>query len=222
MENWYQRFLLSPALYSLPLKSLLLIGSLAAPAFAQQEGPIQVIEPEIDRRSIEPDAIDTENIELTALYGILSIEDFDSAETYGLRAAWHVTEDIFFEASYIQADGDLTSYEQISGGLPLFNDDDREFINYNLAVGWNVFPGEVFIFDHAFNSAFYLIGGAGSTEFVGDKWFTITVGAGYRLLLTDSIAWHIDVRDHIFDREIFTIEETTNNIEFSTGISVFF
>ncbi|WP_101758239.1 outer membrane beta-barrel domain-containing protein [Oceanicoccus sp. KOV_DT_Chl] len=212
MENWYQRFLLSSTL----------LASLCSPTWADEGGPIQVIEPEIDRRTIERAAIDTENIELSLFYGIISIEDFDSAEVIGLRAAWHVTDAIFFEASYGQAQGDLTSYEQISGGLPLFSDEDRDYLYYNLAVGWNIFPGEVFLFDHAFNSAFYLIGGAGSTDFVGDKWFTVTFGAGYRLLLTDSIAWHIDVRDHFFDREIFTIEETTNNIEFTTGISVFF
>ena len=211
MENWYQRFLLS---------SLLLIG-LSHSAWAN-DGPVQVIEPEIDRRTLERDAIDTENFEISIYYGMISIQDFGSSEVTGARAAWHVTEDIFFEASYGEATGDETSYEKISGGLPLFNESDRDYTYYNLAVGWNIFPSEVFLFDRAFTSAFYLLGGAGSTEFVGDKWFTVTLGAGYRLLLTDSIAWHIDVRDHIFDREIFTIEETTNNVEVTTGFSVFF
>ena len=216
MENRYQRLLLG-----LIISSGLSIGCLSTSAWAQQE-PVQVIEPDIDRRTIEPDAIDTENIELSLYFGIISIEDFDSTETVGLRAAWHVTEDIFLEASYGLATGDLTSFEQISGGLPLFNDSDRDYTHYNLTIGWNIFPGEVFIFDHAFNSSFYLVAGAGSTDFLGDSWFTATVGAGYRLLLTDSIAWHMDVRDHIFDREIFTIEETTNNIEFTMGFSYFF
>ena len=210
MDNWHKRILL-----------IALAGFISLQAVAQSAP--QVIEPDIDRRTIEPDAIDSENIELSVYYGLISIEDFDSAEVIGVRAAWHVTEDFFFEANYGQATGDLTSYEQISGGLPLVNDEDREYRYYNLSLGWNIFPGEVFIADkYAFNSAFYLIAGAGSTEFLGDNWFTVTVGAGYRLLLTDSIAWHIDVRDHIFDRTAFTLEETTNNIEFTTGISVFF
>ena len=213
MDNWHKRILLITSIVSAGFLSLQ----------AQAETPPQVIEPDIDRRTIEPDAIDSENIELSVFYGMISIEDFDSAEVVGLRAAWHVTEDFFFEANYGQATGDLTSYEQISGGLPLVSDEDREYRYYNLSLGWNIFPGEVFIADkYAFNSAFYLIAGAGSTEFLGDSWFTATVGAGYRLLLTDSFAWHIDVRDHIFDREIFTIKETTNNIELTTGFSVFF
>ena len=41
---------------------------------------------------------------------------------YGVRGAWHVTEDFFFEASYGVSEGDLTSYEKLSGGAPLFDD----------------------------------------------------------------------------------------------------
>ena len=213
MDNRYKRFLL--------IGSLLYASCFSINTLAEQ--PVQVIEPDIDRRTLQPDAIDSENIELSAYYGLISIEDFDSAEVIGVRAAWHITEDFFFEASYGQATGDKTSYEEISGGLPLVSDDDRDYRYYNLALGWNIFPGEVFIADkYAFNSSFYLIGGAGSTDFLGDNWFTVTLGAGYRLLLNDSFAWHIDVRDHIFDRDAFTIEETTNNIELTTGFSVFF
>lgn len=45
---------------------------------------------------------------------------------------------------------------------------------------------------------------------------------GIRLLLTDAIAWHVDVRDHIFDRDTFGEDQTTHNIEFTTGFTVFF
>lgn len=185
---------------------------------------VQVIQPELDRREIKPVKIDHENFEVGAYYGIISIEDFDSSELIGIRAAYHISEDFFFEVTASDgAKGDQTSFEQLSGGSPLFTDEDREYSYYNLSIGWNIFPGEVFILDkYAFNSAFYIIAGAGSTEFVGDSWFTFSFGAGYRLLLTDWLAWHIDVRDHIFDRDSFGVEETTNNIEFHTGITFFF
>lgn len=185
---------------------------------------VQVIQPELDRREIKPVKIDHENFEVGAYYGIISIEDFDSSELIGIRAAYHISEDFFFEITASDgAKGDQTSFEQLSGGSPLFTDEDREYSYYNLSIGWNIFPGEVFILDkYAFNSAFYIIAGAGSTEFVGDSWFTFSFGAGYRLLLTDWLAWHIDVRDHIFDRDSFGVEETTNNIEFHTGITFFF
>ena len=188
----------------------------------QAQDPVQVIEPDLDRRSLKPAKIDSENIEVGAYYGVLSIEDFSSNEVYGARFAYHLTEDLFFEASYGQSEGDLTSFEKLSGGSPLLSDDDRDYTYYNLSVGWNIFPGEVFIADYAFNSAFYIIGGVGSTEFAGDNWFTVSIGAGYRFLVTDYLAWHLDVRDHVFDRDTFGPEETTHNIEFTTGITVFF
>lgn len=184
---------------------------------------VQVIEPELDRREISIDDIDSENFEIGFYYGVISIEDFRSNNVLGLRLAYHITEDFFVEASYSQSEGDRTSYERLSGGIPLFTEEDREFYYYGLNIGWNVFSGESFVSDkYAFTSAFYLIGGAGNTDFLGESWFTLTFGAGYRLLLNDWLAWHIDGRDHMFDRDTFGEEETTNNIEFTTGLTVFF
>ena len=45
----------------------------------------------------------------------------------------------------------------------------------------------------AMTSAFYLIGGIGSTEFAGDSKFTVNFGGGYRVLPTDWLAIHIEV-----------------------------
>jgi outer membrane beta-barrel protein len=121
------------------------------------------------------------------------------------------------------SEGDLTSYEKLSGGSPLFTDSERDYTYYNLNIGWNALPGEIFLFDdYTMKSDLYFIGGAGSTEFLGDNWFTVTIGVGYRLLLNDAVAWRIDVRDHLYDRDAFGTEETTNNIEWSTGFTIFF
>ena len=213
METGNQRLFLGLAL------SLSSLFAMAEPTTVGQ----QVIEADVERREISRDAIDSENFELGAWAGAISIQDFNTAPVYGLRAAWHVTEDLFFEGAYGTAKADLTSYEKLSGGPPLFSDEERDYSYYNLALGWNIFPGEVFISERfAFKSDFYILGGAGSTEFLGDNWFTITLGAGYRLLLNDTVAFRLDLRDHIYDREAFGIEETTNNLEFSAGITVFF
>ncbi len=211
------------------LKHLLLGGVLAVglayiPAGqTADETVVQVIEPELERREIKTAKIDKENFEIGGFVGIIAIEDFDSSSVYGARLAYHLTEDFFVEATYGQATGDLTSFEQLSGGSPLFSDEDRDFTYYDLSVGWNIFPGEIFIANRfAFNSSFYLVAGAGSTEFAGDDWFTITAGAGYRLLLTDWVALHLDVRDNIFDRDSFGEDEQTHNLQFNTGFTFFF
>ena len=214
MEYRIKRFLLTACLLS--------TGIYITPAFAQ-ESAVQVIEPDLDRRELTTDAIDTEDFEIGLYYGLISIEDFSSSDVYGIRAAYHISEDFFFEANYGASKGDLTSFEKLSGGSPLLSDADRDYTYYNVSIGWNILPGEIFIWDeYAFNSSLYLIGGIGNTEFAGDEWFTVNFGAGFRLLLTDSIAWHVDVRDHIFDRDTFGDDDTTQNIEWTGGITFFF
>ena len=210
MENRYQRVLLG-----------LCLGMTQLPVAAQD--PIQVVEPALERREIEPPAIDSENFEVGMFVGMISIDDFASEPVYGLRAAWHLSEDFFFETSIGMAEADLTSYEKLSGGAPLFEDNERDYQFYNLSIGWNVLPGEIYFSENrAFKSDLYLIGGVGGTDFLGDTWFTATVGIGYRLLINDWIAWRLDVRDHIFDRDTFGGDETTQNIEWSTGVTFFF
>jgi outer membrane beta-barrel protein len=219
METRLKRFLLAATAGSF----LLLPGTGLAQTQTPGDARVQVIDPDIERRQLTIDDIDSENFEIGAYFGIISIEDFDSEIVIGARLAYHFSEALFFEASYGESEGDKTSYEEISGGPPLFNDSDRDYSYYNFTLGWNIFPGEVFIGDsHAFKSDFYLIGGAGSTSFLGDDWFTATFGAGYRLMLNDWFAWRLDVRDHIFDRDSFGEDTTTNNIEFTTGVSFFF
>ena len=184
MENWNKRLLLGAA-------ACIFAGSCLAD---EQPEQVQVINPEIDRREITTNAIDTEDFEIGAYVGILSIQDFDSEVVYGVRAAWHVTEDFFLEANYGVSEGDLTSFEKLSGGVPLFGDSDRDYSFYDLNLGWNALPGEVFLFGkRALKSDLYFVAGVGSTEFLGDSWFTVTVGAGYRLILNDWITWRIDI-----------------------------
>lgn len=217
MENRNQRLFLALLLSSLTTAALA-----ADEVFLPASDTSPVIEPELQRRSIEKPAIDTENFEIGAYYGLISIEDFDTSDVMGVSVAYHITEDFFFEATYAMAEGDRTSYEELSGGAPLLDSGDRDYTYYNLSVGWNVLPGEVFFGSRAFNSAFYLIAGVGRTEFAGDNWFTVNVGAGYRLLLTDWLAWRIDVRDHLFDRDTFGSDDLTNNLELRTGFTAFF
>ena len=104
------------------------------------------------------------------------------------------------EATVGQTDGGLTSFEVLSGGARLITDSERTLTYYNLNVGYNILPGEVFFGEgRAYNTNLYLIAGLGSTTFAGDDRFTVNFGAGYRFLLTDSVALHLDFRDHLFD-----------------------
>ncbi len=192
----------------------------AAPA-SGEDAP--VIQPAIERKEIKEARIDTENFEVGAYAGMMSVEDFGTGPVYGVRAAYHVTEDLFLEAAYGRSKAGETSYERLSGSAPLLTDKERALSYYNLSVGYNLLPGETFIGSRrAFNSALYIIGGIGSTDFAGDARFTLNLGAGYRLLMTDWLALHVDVRDHIFDIDVTGEDKTTHNIEINGGITFFF
>jgi len=203
-------------------KNLFGFGRDEAPSPSPTSGPPgQVIDPEVERREIKEPAIDREDFEVGAFVGIMSIEDFGSDTVYGMRLAYHITEGFFVEATVGQSEAGLTSYESLSGDARLF--DDRDLSYYNINLGYNVLPGEVFVGEgRAYNTNFYLVAGLGSTNFADDDRFTVNFGAGYRFLLTDSVAFHLDFRDHLFDIDILGNEKTTHNLEGTLGVTVFF
>ena len=182
-----------------------------------------IIDPQVERREIRRKRIDTEDFELGLYAGILSIEDFESNSVVGARLAYHLTEDFFLEATYGQSRAGRTSYENLSGSADLLTDDERDYSYYALSAGWNALPGEIFIAENrAYNSAFYLVAGIGSTSFAGDDRFTVSGGFGYRILPSDWIAVHFDVRDHVFDIDLLGEKKIVNNLEAHLGLSIFF
>ena len=192
-------------------------------AVTLEKNSTQVIQPAIHRRKIDIDDIDTEDFEIGAYVGLLSTEDFGANMVVGVRAAYHITEYFFAEAAYGMSDTTETSYERLSGGAQLLTPEDRKLTYYNISLGYNLFPGEAFLGDGlAFNTSLYVIGGAGITKFAGDNLFTVNFGVGYRLLATDWLAVHFDVRDHIFDIDLLGVKKTAHNLETHGGITVFF
>ncbi|MGD2137461.1 MAG: outer membrane beta-barrel domain-containing protein [Gammaproteobacteria bacterium] len=185
-------------------------------------GPVQVITPEVQPQKIREADIDDESFEVGIYAGVLTIDNFGSNPVYGINASYYATEDLFLQLNYAVSEADKTSWEDLSG-FNLLTDSDRDYTYYNALVGYNIFPGEVFMTSKlTFNAAFYLVGGVGNTEFGGEDNFTTTLGAGYRIVLRDWLTWHIDFRDHIFKSDVLNAGETTNNIELSTGMTVFF
>lgn len=225
MESRTRRLLLSLAraatLASLSCAPLAQADEIVDPLDPASEAPL--IEPEVARREVPEVKIDSENIEAGVYTGILSIEDFGSAPVLGAMVAWHFTEDLFLQSHVYSSKAGLTSYEVLSGSARLLSDGDRELLAYDVSVGYNLFPGEAFIGrKRAYNTAFYLLAGIGSTDFGGEDRFTLNLGAGYRLLPTDWLAWHIGFRDHVFASDLTGEDKNTHNIEMMTGITTFF
>lgn len=231
METVFRVLLLLGAVALLPGCAWLLPGGDAAEqeevVLSSDEEPTsippRVIEPEVERREVRVARIDSENVELGVYYGALSIEDFGTNPVQGITAAYHVTEDLFFQAAFGRSKAGRTSYETLGGAVQLLTPSERRFTYYGLSLGYNLFPGEVYIGRNlAMNSSLYLLGGIGSTKFAGDQRFTVNFGAGYRILPTDWLAIHIDVQDRVFQSDLLGRDKLTNNIGAHLGVTVFF
>jgi outer membrane beta-barrel protein len=189
----------------------------------EQAGRPPVIDPDIERREIDPARIDTEDFELGIYAGQLSVEDFGVNTVVGARFAYHITESFFLELAAAKTDTEETSFERLSGAAQLLTDEEREYEYYNVSFGYNLFPGESFIGrNRAVNTTVYVIGGVGKTSFAGDDRFTANIGMGLRMMPLDWFAIHADVRDHIFDIDLLGREKTAHNLEAHVGVTFFF
>ncbi len=182
----------------------------------------EFVDPKVKRNDIHVAAIDNENFEFGLFVGMYSTEDFGTSPVYGLKVAYHVNEAIFFEVTGGVSKTQRTSAEDILN-VDFLSEAERDLTYYNFSFGYNALPSETYFGEGwAFHSAIYVIGGAGFTEFAGDSFFTLNFGVGYRFLVTDWLALHLDVRDHLFEMDLLGKKKTTQNIELSTGVSFFF
>lgn len=195
----------------------------SAPVRAADADNEPVYDPEVERRTIDEDLIDVNDLEIGLTFGVLNIEDFGSGSVVGAKLSYHISEDFFFTANLARSEAGETSYERLSGGASLLTDDQRQFQYYGLNLGYNLFPGEAFVGGgRAINTNFYLQAGVGSTSFADDDYFTWHLGAGYRFVPYDWLAVSVDFQDHVFEHEILGESLMTHNLELSTSITVFF
>src|SRR5450432_1519446 len=233
METGLRVFLLTVALAALPgcatvrgwfHRSHTATAPTEAQAIAEDNAaPPRVVDPEVARRTIKVPKVRSRNIEVGVDYGVISIEDFGTNPSYGLVAAYHITEDFFFQGEWGRSTAGKTSFETLNGGVQLLTESERRFTYYDLSLGYNFLPGEAYLGrGHAMTSAFYLLGGIGATEFAGDTKFTVNFGAGYRVVPTDWLAVHISVQDRVFNSDLLGTSKLTNNLEARITTTVFF
>lgn len=225
MESRFQRIFL------ITLLAISTIAITTLPVHAQDDDAGEeeqtvldaVINPDIERRVIDEAEIDTENFELGFFAGAMSVEDFGSNSIYGMRLGYHITEDFFLEASYGSTKTSETSFETLSGGSDLLTEDQRQLDYYNISLGITILPGEVFIAKRwAFNTNYYIIGGAGNTLFADNEYFTYNFGGGFRLFASDWLAFRVDVRNHVFTHNILGEDKEIQNLETHLGMSLYF
>lgn len=216
MGNRFQQFLLAVLATGVASTQVVVADD------SNRSQPVQVITSDVEPVPVQEPDIDTEFFELGLYTGLMTIEDFSTEVITGISGTFHATEDFFLQFNAGITEVDPSPAEEIQGdGVVFFTD--RDFQYYNLLVGYNIFPGETFFSSNrTYNSAFYLIGGFGNTSFADEDNFTLVLGSGYRVVLSDAFTWYIDYRDHIFSTELQGEKNRTHNIELTTGLTYFF
>lgn len=208
-------------------KILLTIAAVLAGGTAlaqEQKAPPneQVIVPQVDRRDVPLPRFPNKDFEASLFTGTYSTQNFGTSWVNGVRLGYHVTEDFFTQFTYAQTQVSDEVFRQILPG-GVFTDDKETLSYYNLSVGYNVLPGEVFIgSSRAKATAIYVIGGIGSTKLADQRRQTYNFGLGVRLMLTDHWSLQMDLRDHIFSLDILGKRQNTQNLELTGGLSYYF
>jgi len=186
-----------------------------------EEAPKPVIDPEIARRAVKVPKIRATNVEVGAFGGVLSTQDLQSAPIYGLRAAYHISEDFFFEAEY----GRSTVSDQVRReiGQPFFATEVIGLTTYGIDLGYNLLPGEVFWGkNRAMTSTLYLLAGAGNTSFNNEDYLTYNVGFGFKVLPINRMSIRLEARDRLWNSDLLGEPQLTNNLEMTLGMAVYF
>ncbi len=218
MVNRGWKFLLSTMVICLAVSA----GAPVVFAVEPMQAEEPLIKPEVKRAEVVLPKIDTESIEIGYFTGSMGFEDFGTNSVQGIFVAFHVNEDVFLLGSYGQTTIGKSTSEIINNSL-MFTDAERKVSYYNVLLGYNLLPGEVFIGNKlAFNTDLYIVVGSGTTKFAGDDYATFVYGWGYRFLMADWLSLHLDMRNHSFIHYKFGYERSVNNLETTIGLAVFF
>lgn len=208
---------------------LLVLAATSAAAWAQQAPSTQrpaneqVVVPQVERRDVKLPRFPSKDIEVGLFAGVYSTENFGASGVYGLRLGYHITEDFFVQANLAQTKVSDENFRQLLPGGGIFPQPEEKLTYYNLTAGWNVLPGEVFIgSNRAKATSLYLLGGIGSTKLAERRNSTLNFGVGFRALLADRAAVHVELRDHVFTIDLLGPRESTHNLELTAGFSWFF
>ncbi len=69
---------------------------------------------------------------------------------------------------------------------------------------------------------FYLIGGSGGPAALEGNISSLALGAGYRQPLSEAMSWHLDLRNHVLQKDYFGDRDAASNFEVSLGVQLSF
>lgn len=212
--------------YTVSLPTCLMTLGLSAfsmNAYTQEQASrVEVVKPPERTDHARRAAIDSENFELGAYLGALSVEDFSTQVSVGLTLNYHISSRFLVQAHYAQSDVERATFEEISGGNFL-SDSDRTFEHLSVLAGYRLAEGRSFFGeDRKFNSYIYVLAGPSQVSFAGEDNTGLALGLSYKTVLTDWATLNLDVRDIVVDRAFLGDEKTTHNTELAIGLNLLF
>ena len=216
-------FLLAVAMTALVATSLPVGAQTPAPATPAPQPTEQVIVPQVDRRDVKLPRFASNDFSVGLFAGAYAAQNFGNSAVSGLRLGYHITEDIFVEGTYGRTKVSDEDFRVVFPNVGIFPTPKQNLTYYNVVAGYNLLPGEVFFGrSNARISQGYIVAGVGSTDFAGQKRQTITAGFGLRVVFKDWLAVQADVRDHVYTLDLLGKRSSTQNIEITAGLTVFF
>ena len=192
------------------------------PVAAGSDTTDQVIVPQVERREVHKPKYPSNDFEIGLFGGSYSSQNFGTSFNWGGRLGYDITEDFFVEATYGRTKVSDKEFRNILPG-GIFTAEQEKLKYYDLSLGWNFLPGEIFIGKNwAKASTMYAIGGIGSTSFDSQRMQTWNFGLGAKLFLADWVALRADVRDHIYTLDLLGKRSSTQNPELTLGFAFFF
>jgi outer membrane beta-barrel protein len=202
--------------------ALLAHGSARAADAPAADTADQVIVPQVERREVHKPKYPSNDFEVGLFGGSYTAQNFGTHFDWGARIGYDITEDFFVEATYGRTKVSDKEFRQILPG-GIFTADQEKLQYYDLSLGWNFLPGEIFIGKNwAKASTMYAIGGLGTTKFDSQRMQTWNFGLGAKLFLADWVALRADVRDHIYTLDLLGKRSSTQNPELTLGFAFFF
>ncbi len=185
-------------------------------------GQLPEIDPEVERRDIIVPKLESLDLELGVVGGVLSVEDFGANYNYGIDATFHLTEDFFLLGALTFSRVTDRTYRKLN--LPLFGQaNGRDVQSQNVALGWNFLQGEMFWLNSlVVSSSAYILLGGGVITFDQEDYFQWSTGMGMKFLPKEWLSFKAEARFMEYESSLLGYKKYGHNMGLLLGIGVNF